>query len=49
MQAELDRKNKKIAELASEIENKEIENNHRYEQLLENKKEMERNNKDKID
>lgn len=49
VQAELDRKNKKIAELSSEIENKEIENNNRYEHLLESKKEMERMNKDKID
>ena len=49
VQAELDRKNKKIAELTSEIDNKEIENNNRYEHLLESKKEMERMNKDKID
>ena len=49
VQAELDRKQKKIAELTSEIDNKEIENNHRYENLLESKKEMERMNKDKIE
>ena len=48
VQQELDKKNKKISELASEIENKEIENNNRYEQLLEGKKDMERMNKDKI-
>ena len=48
VQQELDKKNKKISELSSEIENKEIENNNRYEQLLEAKKDMERMNKDKI-
>ena len=42
-------KNKKIAELTSEIDNKEIENNNRYDHLLESKKEMERMNKDKIE
>ena len=49
VQAELDRKNKKIAELTSEIDNKEIENNNRYDHLLESKKEMERMNKEKIE
>jgi len=41
---EQDRKNKKISELNQEIENKDIENSNRYEQLLEAKKEMERFN-----
>ena len=45
---EQDRKNKKIQELNQEIENKDIENSNRYEQLLEAKKEMERLNQDKI-
>lgn len=48
IQQELDKKNKKIHDLTQDIENKEIENNTRYEQLLESKREMERNNKDKI-
>ena len=48
IQQELDKKNKKIHDLSQDIENKEIENNSRYEQLLESKREMERNNKDKI-
>jgi len=47
-QQELDRKNKKIAELMAEIENKEIENKNRYDQLLESKKDMERMNQEKI-
>ena len=47
-QQELDRKNKKIAELVAEIENKEIENKNRYDQLLDNKKEMERTYQEKI-
>jgi hypothetical protein len=34
--------------LNQEIENKDIENSNRYEQLLEAKKEMERFNQDKI-
>jgi cytidylate kinase len=35
---EMDRKNKKISELVSEIDNKDIEDNKRYEQLLDAKK-----------
>lgn len=44
----MDRKNKKIAELVAEIENKEIENNNRFDSLMDSKKEMERHNNEKI-
>jgi len=45
---ELDRKNKKIQDLEAEIGDKAVENNGRYEKLLEAKREMENMNKDRI-
>jgi len=44
----LDRKQKKINEIQNEIENKEEENNRRYEELFEAKKEVDRTNKEKM-
>ena len=48
MTQELDRKNKKITDLESEIADKAVENNGRYEKLLENKRDMENMNKERI-
>lgn len=45
---ELDRKNKKIADLECEIADKNVENNGRYEKLLEARREMENNAKARI-
>ena len=46
-QQDLDRKNKKISDLTQEIDNKAIENQQRYDQLHESKKEMENMYKEK--
>ena len=48
MTQELDRKNKKITDLESEIADKAVENNGRYEKLLEAKRDMENMNKERI-
>jgi acyl carrier protein phosphodiesterase len=47
-QQDLDRKNKKINDLMQEIDNKMIENQSRYDQLYDSKKELENNYKEKI-
>ena len=47
-QQDLDRKNKKISDLTQEIDNKLIENQQRYDQLYESKKEMENMYKEKL-
>lgn len=48
IQQEVDKKNKKIADLVSDIEYRDTESGERYDKLLASKKEMERMNNDRL-